>query len=422
MRINKTILFLPLILICLYSYGQRTSSSPYSFYGLGEETFKGNMLNRFTGGLDVLTDSIHVNINNPSSYANLKEITYSLGAHHTLNNIETSSDKENNSATAPNFIAIGIPTKKFGFGFGIVASTSVGFGVREATESESASTIFKSIAGNGGINKVYFSLGFNLLKNLSLGATVNYNFGNINYDNLQTIENIERFILERNTSNVGGLNYRFSLNYKTKIANQWSINSMISFDPAYSLNSFNERVISSSSTASFATAEQIIIDLENLDLNKTELSLPQNLSFGIGLKSSQWFIGTQYSMSDMSNFNNKFISLPNISYGKKDKISFGAKYVPTHNSISKYYKKINYMIGSFVENTGFTVSNQAISNYGITMGLSLPFPLSRSSNFNIGAELGQRGTTNNNLIQETYYNILIGLSLNDIWFLKRKYN
>jgi len=44
------------------------------------------------------------------------------------------------------------------------------------------------------------------------------------------------------------------------------------------------------------------------------------------------------------------------------------------------------------------------------------------SNINLGFELGKRGMASENLIEEKYFKINIGLSLNDLWFQKRKIN
>ena len=45
-------------------FSQSGSLSPYSFYGIGENTFKGTMENRSMGGLNVYSDSIHLNLTN----------------------------------------------------------------------------------------------------------------------------------------------------------------------------------------------------------------------------------------------------------------------------------------------------------------------------------------------------------------------
>jgi len=44
------------------------------------------------------------------------------------------------------------------------------------------------------------------------------------------------------------------------------------------------------------------------------------------------------------------------------------------------------------------------------------------SNANIGLEISKRGQKNAGLVQETILALRVGLSLNDIWFIKRKYN
>ena len=44
------------------------------------------------------------------------------------------------------------------------------------------------------------------------------------------------------------------------------------------------------------------------------------------------------------------------------------------------------------------------------------------SEINLSVEVGERGTINNNLIKEQFLDFQIGLSLSDIWFVKRKYD
>ena len=55
----------------------------------------------------------------------------------------------------------------------------------------------------------------------------------------------------------------------------------------------------------------------------------------------------------------------------------------------------------------------------MTFGIGLPVGLSK---INLGFEFGKKGTTNQNLIQENYFNFNVGFSLNDLWFRKREIN
>ena len=70
----KKFLILITVVFSSLSYAQQGSSSPYSFYGIGSLKFKGTVENQSMGGLSVYSDSIHINLRNPASFAgkNLK--------------------------------------------------------------------------------------------------------------------------------------------------------------------------------------------------------------------------------------------------------------------------------------------------------------------------------------------------------------
>ena len=75
--------FFLIFLLTSNLFAQNGASSPYSATGLGERNFNGTQATRHMGGLDVFTDSIHANLNNPASYGFLKLTTYSVGINYT---------------------------------------------------------------------------------------------------------------------------------------------------------------------------------------------------------------------------------------------------------------------------------------------------------------------------------------------------
>ena len=101
-------------------FAQNIAASPYSSSGLGERTFNGTQATRHMGGLDVFTDSIHANLNNPASYGFLKVTTYSVGVNYTNNYLASSSESQNTDLASLDYIAVSIPAGKFSFGFGIL--------------------------------------------------------------------------------------------------------------------------------------------------------------------------------------------------------------------------------------------------------------------------------------------------------------
>ena len=81
-----------------------------------------------------------------------------------------------------------MPTKNLDLALG-VPFTSVGYKLSQIDDS-SSSDILNRYEGEGGINKVFFSLGLYLLKNLSFGVTINYDFGKLKYQTSKFLDDI----------------------------------------------------------------------------------------------------------------------------------------------------------------------------------------------------------------------------------------
>jgi len=114
----KKFLILITVVFSSLSFAQQGSSSPYSFYGIGSLKFKGTVENQSMGGLSVYSDSIHINLRNPASYAgkNLKSfnnearpIKYTVGGSHTNLKISSSSQSDETNTSSIDYLAISIP-------------------------------------------------------------------------------------------------------------------------------------------------------------------------------------------------------------------------------------------------------------------------------------------------------------------------
>lgn len=58
---------------------------------------------------------------------------------------------------------------------------------------------------------------------------------------------------------------------------------------------------------------------------------------------------------------------------------------------------------------------------GLTLGAT--FPIYQWYNgITVGFELGQRGSVQNNLVRERYFNISVSFNIHDIWFRKYYYD
>jgi hypothetical protein len=66
------------------------------------------------------------------------------------------------------------------------------------------------------------------------------------------------------------------------------------------------------------------------------------------------------------------------------------------------------------------VNDTEINDFGINFGAS--FPTGGYSSMDASFKIGSRGTTDNNLIRENYMQFVIGATINDRWFIKRRYD
>jgi len=430
------------VIFSLSAFSQQGTASPYSFYGIGSLKFKGTVENRSMGGMGVYLDSIHVNLRNPASYAGKnveaypfenesRPVKFAVAGTASTTTLKSNSGEADANSSIFDYIALSVPIGKFGFGFGLLPFTSVGYRLDNLNANNDLANRFD---GEGGVNKVFAGFGYQITDKLSVGVDVNYNFGNIQNTAIALAYSPDGDLIqyqtrEENRSDLSGLNFNFGLAYKTMITDKLELSLTTTYAPKSTLTSKNERSFSTVSLN--ATTLDVVrvwqtqdADLDALNLRETDLTLPSRLSFGAGIgKPKSWFAGAEYTLQTTSDFSNPVFTNNSTSYENASQISVGGFYIPDYDAFSGYFKRVVYRAGFNFSNTGLVINNETINEFGISFGLGLPVGnRSLFSNANIGIEYGQRGTTNANLIQENFINFNLSLSLNSRWFKQRKYN
>lgn len=77
-------------------------------------------------------------------------------------------------------------------------------------------------------------------------------------------------------------------------------------------------------------------------------------------------------------------------------------------------------MGLQYEKTPFVFNGEDINDFGINFGVTLP--VSNASSIHTSFLFGQRGKTENDLIRERYFRVSLGITFNDRWFTKVKYD
>ena len=201
------------ILFAGVAVAQEGTTSPYSFYGIGTLKFRGTVENRSMGGIGVFSDSIHLNLQNPASYAGLRLVNFTVGGSHKAIKQKNETESQNTSTTTLDYLAMGIPMGKFGMGFGLIPYTSVGYDFYSEVPDG-----LTQYTGKGGLNKAFFSLAYQVTPELSVGIDANYNFGKIENTATTQKDSLQYGTRTFNSSEISGFSFNIGAMYKRMLS------------------------------------------------------------------------------------------------------------------------------------------------------------------------------------------------------------
>ena len=426
----RKILVVFLLITSAALLAQRTNSSPYSFFGIGDQFSPRTVEQSSMGGIGVAFNNYkYLNFTNPAAYADLRYTTYAFGVLNNDLTIKNGDIEQSSTSTSLSYFALAFPIgEKAGFSFGLQPISSVGYSLSNTAEDLSEITLF---SGEGGINRIYASFGIKVSKRLSVGVETDFSFGNVDNSIIKQKADNNLATKHKETTVVRGGAVTFGAQYQKELKNKLILNAGAAFKFGNKLNVTGNEYLYSL-TVSSSGGEIPRDTIQNVNNPNGDITgsykLPLKTTLGAGLgKLDKWYVGLEYENQDAIETSG-FLNTTNSAYkyGKSNRFSLGGFYLPKINSISSYWQRVTYRAGVRFEKSGLLVDGfgnstnfSSVDDFGISFGLGLP--LKRLSSVNMGFEFGKRGTTNNNLIQENYFNFRLSLSLTDTnWFQKRK--
>jgi hypothetical protein len=417
----KKFIGLLIIFISTQGFAQRNNISPYSFFGIGEETAQKTVEEISMGQIGAAFNSTYkLTFSNPASLASLRFTTYTLAVENKALTINDGTNSQSASAGSISYMAMGIPIgTKFGLLFGLQPNTTVGYSLLEEFKDGDDITALNLFTGEGGSDRVFLGFGYKFNKNLNIGLETAYVFGSIENNLLNRRNNVQLATMHKTDSELSGVTAKAGVQYNTKINDKLNlkIGGVVNFSSELS-NKGKEYLFSlvNTNTGIISPRDTII----NKSFESTiKIPLRTILSAGLG-EENKWYAGIEYSFQNALEFTDGILNQnTRTSYDKSNRISVGGFYTPKFNSITSYWQRVTYRAGLNLKQTGLVVNNTTINDFGISFGVGLPIG-QQLSNVNLGFELGKRGEINNELIKENYINFRLSLTLNDRWFKKRK--
>lgn len=433
------ILVVSTLLVLHYTFGQKNSVSAYSQYGLGDVQWGVNGRSMAMGGMTLAqSNALFFNIDNPATLSVVELTTFDLGLNNTVYSISNSQLAENIRNYSTNFshIKFAVPVSKGQtLSFGFAPYSFIGYDIRSLeVNQDPIPNVAYRFTGSGGFSQFYIGFGSRLFKGLSLGISARYLFGDKERLNL-ILPDLSNALNTRNKTNIrlDGLTYNAGITYSFKLSDKNELVIGGIFAPTVAIKSRYEDYKISFSGGEFGNP------VDTFGISKAESTTAIPMQWGGGISFNRY---SNYHVIPALSFGTEIryiqgsellLPVEGNTWQNSFRYAIGASAIPRFlidgwERSTNYFNRLEYRLGGFYETGLIALNDKNISQIGITFGLALPLRIRglapgevKYNHISIGALVGRRGTTENNLIQENFIRFFFGVTLNDKWFIKYKY-
>jgi hypothetical protein len=442
--IKKPKLSLALILLLSSFYASAQENSPFSRFGLGNTLPARNVVNSAMGGAAVsYSDLQSINFSNPASYSDLKRyVVYDIGLSLTSRTLKSinPAGKYSSVDLLPTYIMLGMPLNKkrnMGLVFGLRPLSRINYSTQEAKRIKNnfsglSDSVLYAYDGSGGLYQAFAGVGKSW-GGLSLGINTGYSFG-------RRENNTRTFIVDSvqatnsNSSTVtsfGNLFISGGLQYKANLSKTTVLRLGIAGNMGQKLNAKQDILRETFAYNAIGGVAHIdTVSLISAKAGTIELPVSYTAGFSInnvildrlGNRFDKGSISVEYESAQWSNF--RFYNQPE-NFGNSWQFKVGGQLVPDPLSIKSYWNHVAFRGGFYFGKDAVAINSKSLSVSGVSVGAGFPVRKWRSydnqfTNINTSIEYGRRGNRDNNL-SESFFRFSVGLSLSDIWFIKRQY-
>jgi len=405
------------------------AASPYSRFGLGAMRSNVFSANRAMGDLSApYYSAVHINYANPASYASLLRTTIEAGAMLDGASVSTKDSTYHALNGGVSHFAIAFVPKpdRFAITLGLVPVSNLNYTFIQNFNDTTIGAFREVFAGKGSVYNAFLG-GAYKVKGFSVGANLGYTFGRLDYQKTITFpDSVEAYITRNITNmNVKGFSYTVGVQYQNRIYHNTD-----QIDPRTDIfvtvgataaggvplvsrtDNYWDR-LNYNSSVGFTTVDTVLATFDQ----KGTVKMPMHFSGGIMFGNEKfWMVGTDFKYNTWSSFSSP---LRNDQLSNNWKWSIGFQFIPRYDD-RKYLNKIQYRAGFYYGTSELNFRGQQLNELAATVGLGFPFK--NLGRLNLSGQFGSRGTDNKLTIRENFYRITFGLVLNDIWFIKRKFD
>jgi hypothetical protein len=399
---------------------------PYTRYALGT-LFNPEFTNlKGWGSLSAAYHSpFNINFANPASYSEIKLTTLDVAGFGSILKLRSTDTAAIFGDGSVSNIALAFPLikNKAGLATGIIPYSRVNYAISQMNDSIAGiGESFNLFQGQGGLYRFFAGGGYRI-KQFAIGVNVSYLFGSISYSDIlffpdainayntrkQESRNFGDFMFD------GGIQYRFLLGKNKTYALDFGVAGGLKTNLATKRNAIYDRFIYIISNIPIPDPIDTIYSSTN---EKGDVLTPGYISAGlIFSKLNNYSIGINYKYASWSQYR---------SFGATDLttdswlLSAGGEVTPNNKAYEDYWKTISYRLGIQYGINYIQFNDKELRQTAISIGAG--FPLRRTfSQLSLAGEWINTGSLKDNPLALSFFTLTAGVTLNDRWFQKRKF-
>jgi hypothetical protein len=426
-----------LLFLAQITEAQDLGNSPYSQVGIGDLSFPSMAHQQaMPGGQVSFTMPFLINHYNPAllaRFSKTKSTIFEAGAKTQWKILEQNDKQQRDFGGGLDYLTLAFPvSNRLGAAFGLSTYSMANFDITSIEPVAGSDFLYdRTFKRQGGLNNLFLAIGYDFAKGFrsdslknrfSIGIKTSYIFGSVINQAQVSLrtgqdENTDFQTVFYKRTGYGdiliepGFSYsrRIGKDYKFNVGGVWALGSNINAKRFESVN------------VELKSNPDVRIDSDTLKNDvRGSVKLPSRQTFGISIEQDyKWAFGIDVSTQNWGDYQD-FEARQN--YGRTWIIGVGGQWIPDFFTVSKgFWRRSIFRAGVQYEQTPLVFEGQKINDYSLRLGTSVPFGRGGGV-LNLTLIGGRKGTLDKNLVRETYFRAHIGITINDRWFLKPKYD
>lgn len=371
----------------------------------------------------------YLNNINPAMLVYGRLTTFQAGILIDQRQINSTTQSEKSKGGNVSYLAMGFPALwnknktriLWSTAAGLMPGTMVNYRIESqgVVTGSPSTTYFQEEMASGGFNQIYWSNGVSLTRRLSVGLKSSYYFSSIigDYSNLliQAGQDYKYLINLNEIVTVSGTRFMPAIHYRLdSIGGKYAMNIGATAEVGKNLKSdFFQKLERRNSVG-------VVLQSDSIQSKSSTLYFPSVLTVGASFGNPEvWTLAVDYALTRFDGSTTR-IGADVYPVTSGSRLAIGAEITPDAQSLSSLLKRITYRTGVSMENSPYLVNGAVLRDTGISFGLSLP--VNRISSLDLALRYGKRGDKNVNGLTENYFKIYFGVTFNDQWFIKSRYD